>query len=60
MGLLERRRGSIRFAGRDTIRLQPRRIARLGIGFCPEERGIFASLTSRRTWCCRRWFGPAV
>jgi branched-chain amino acid transport system ATP-binding protein len=45
MGLLERRRGSIRFAGRDTIRLQPRDIARLGIGYCPEERGIFASLS---------------
>jgi branched-chain amino acid transport system ATP-binding protein len=45
MGLLERRHGSIRFAGRDTIRLQPRDIARLGIGYCPEERGIFASLS---------------
>jgi branched-chain amino acid transport system ATP-binding protein len=45
MGLLERRRGSISFAGRETIRLQPRDIARLGIAYCPEERGIFASLS---------------
>ncbi len=45
MGLLDKRSGSIRFAGRDTIRLQPRDIARLGIAYCPEERGIFASLS---------------
>jgi branched-chain amino acid transport system ATP-binding protein len=45
IGLLERRRGSITFAGRETIRLEPRDIARLGIAYCPEERGIFASLT---------------
>ena len=45
MGLLEKRSGSIRFAGRDTIRLQPRDIARLGVAYCPEERGIFASLS---------------
>ena len=45
IGLLERRRGSINFAGRETIRLEPRDIARLGIAYCPEERGIFASLT---------------
>jgi branched-chain amino acid transport system ATP-binding protein len=47
IGLLERRRGSITFAGRETIRLEPRDIARLGIAYCPEERGIFASLTVR-------------
>src|SRR5262249_38700713 len=39
------RSGSIRFAGRETIRLSTRRIARLGIAYCPEERGIFASLS---------------
>ena len=44
MGLVPRRAGSIRFAGVETIGLRPDRIARLGIGFCPEERGIFASL----------------
>src|SRR5262245_53827825 len=45
MGLLGKRTGSIRFAGRETIALQPRDIARLGIAYCPEERGIFASLS---------------
>jgi len=45
MGLLEKRSGSISFADRETIRLQPRDIARLGIAYCPEERGIFASLS---------------
>jgi branched-chain amino acid transport system ATP-binding protein len=45
MGIVGRRRGSIRLAGRELIALSSNRIARLGIAFCPEERGIFASLT---------------
>ena len=45
MGMVGRREGSIRFAGDDTIALPSNRIARLGIAFCPEERGIFASLS---------------
>jgi len=45
MGLLPRRQGSIRYLGRETIALPPDRIARAGIALCPEERGIFASLT---------------
>lgn len=45
MGIVERRTGSIRFEGRELIDAQPHRIARLGIGYCPEERGIFASLS---------------
>jgi branched-chain amino acid transport system ATP-binding protein len=45
MGILAKRSGSVRFAGTETIRLQPRHIARLGIALCPEERGIFASLS---------------
>jgi branched-chain amino acid transport system ATP-binding protein len=45
MGLLGKRRGSIRFADTETIALPPRDIARLGIAYCPEERGIFASLS---------------
>lgn len=45
MGILPRRTGSVRFAGAETINLQPRHIARLGIAICPEERGIFASLS---------------
>ncbi|MBU4530180.1 MAG: ABC transporter ATP-binding protein [Hoeflea sp.] len=44
MGLLGKRTGSVKFRGTETITLQPRHIARLGIGFCPEERGIFSSL----------------
>jgi branched-chain amino acid transport system ATP-binding protein len=45
MGMLARREGSIRFDGRETIALSSYRIARLGLAFCPEERGIFASLS---------------
>ena len=45
MGIVGRRRGSIRFEGRELIDLPSNRIARLGLAFCPEERGIFASLT---------------
>ena len=44
MGLTGRRKGSIVFEGRETIRLSPDAIGRAGIGYCPEERGIFASL----------------
>jgi branched-chain amino acid transport system ATP-binding protein len=45
MGMVGRRSGSIAFEGVETTGLTPDRIARLGIAFCPEERGIFASLT---------------
>jgi branched-chain amino acid transport system ATP-binding protein len=45
MGIVGRRRGSVRFEGRELIDLPSNRIARLGLAFCPEERGIFASLT---------------
>ena len=44
MGLVGRRSGSIRYEGRETINDRSDLIARAGIGFCPEERGIFASL----------------
>jgi len=44
MGMVSRRRGSVVVAGRETISLPSDRIARLGIAFCPEDRGIFASL----------------
>jgi len=44
MGIVARRQGSIRFEGRELIDRPSNRIARLGIAFCPEERGIFASL----------------
>jgi branched-chain amino acid transport system ATP-binding protein len=45
MGLLGQRDGSIRFKGIETIKLPPEKIARAGVGYCPEERGIFASLS---------------
>jgi branched-chain amino acid transport system ATP-binding protein len=45
MGVLARRKGSVVMEGRETISLPSRAIARLGIGFVPEERGIYASLS---------------
>src|SRR2546428_8609977 len=45
MGIVGRGRGSIRVAGRGLVALRSNQIARLGIAFCPEERGIFGSLT---------------
>src|SRR5437667_5732765 len=44
MGMVARREGSVRFDGTQIIALPSDRIARLGVAFCPEERGIFASL----------------
>ena len=46
MGLTGARTGSIRVGGVEAIRLPTHRIAHLGIGYCPEERGIFASLST--------------
>jgi branched-chain amino acid transport system ATP-binding protein len=44
MGLVARRAGSIRVGGTEVIAAPPERIARLGVGYVPEERGIYASL----------------
>ena len=44
MGIVGQRTGSVRFEGREVIGLPSNAIARCGIAFCPEERGIFASL----------------
>jgi branched-chain amino acid transport system ATP-binding protein len=46
LGLVGSRSGSVRVNGRETIALPPHQIARLGIGYCPEERGIYASLST--------------
>jgi len=46
LGLVGRRSGSVQVLGQETITLPPHRIARLGLGYCPEERGIYASLTA--------------
>jgi branched-chain amino acid transport system ATP-binding protein len=47
MGMIGRRTGSIRFNTQEIIRTTSDRIARMGVAFCPEERGIFASLDVR-------------
>lgn len=45
-GLIPTRSGSVMINGRESISLPPFKIARLGVGYCPEERGIFSSLTA--------------
>ena len=45
MGMAGKRRGSIKINGVETIRMPTYRIAHMGVGYCPEERGIFASLS---------------
>ena len=47
MGIIGKRTGSIRFGGQDITRASSDKIARMGVAFCPEERGIFASLDVR-------------
>ena len=47
MGIIGKRTGSIEFENKEMIRLPSDKIARLGVAFCPEERGIFASLDVR-------------
>jgi branched-chain amino acid transport system ATP-binding protein len=44
MGIVGQRTGSVRYRGAETVGLASNRIARLGVAYCPEERGIFASL----------------
>ena len=44
MGMVGKRKGSVRFEGYETIAMASDKIARLGVALCPEERGIFASL----------------
>jgi branched-chain amino acid transport system ATP-binding protein len=46
MGLTGSQKGSVRVRGSEVIGLATHRIARLGIGYCPEERGIFSSLSA--------------
>src|ERR1700723_199513 len=47
MGIINKRTGSVRFDGKEIIRSTSDKIARMGVAFCPEERGIFASLDVR-------------
>lgn len=46
MGLIGSRKGSVQVHGQETIAMATHRIARMGIGYCPEERGIFSSLSA--------------
>jgi branched-chain amino acid transport system ATP-binding protein len=46
LGLVRSRSGSVLINGREVIALPPHRIAHLGVGYCPEERGIYASLST--------------
>jgi branched-chain amino acid transport system ATP-binding protein len=46
LGLTDLRKGSVKIDGRETIDMRTFKIAHLGIGYCPEERGIFASLSA--------------
>ncbi|MEO0314542.1 MAG: hypothetical protein RI928_998 [Pseudomonadota bacterium] len=46
MGLTGRREGSIKINGQETVALPTHRIAHLGVGYCPEERAIFSSLSA--------------
>lgn len=46
LGLVGKRSGSVMVNGRETVHWPAHRIARLGVGYCPEERGIFSSLSA--------------
>ena len=46
VGLTGSRKGSIKIHGTETIHMPTHKVAHLGVGYCPEERGIFASLTA--------------
>ena len=58
LGLVCRRSGSIKVEGQETIGLPPHKIARRGIGYCPEERGIYASLTAEENLMLLPTVGP--
>jgi branched-chain amino acid transport system ATP-binding protein len=58
LGLTGRRSGSILVRGRQAITLATHRVARLGIGYCPEERGIFASLSTEENLQLPPRIGP--
>ncbi|HEY6003619.1 MAG TPA: ABC transporter ATP-binding protein [Anaeromyxobacter sp.] len=46
IGLVDRRTGSVMVNGRETVNMPTHRVVHLGVGYCPEERGIFASLSA--------------
>jgi branched-chain amino acid transport system ATP-binding protein len=58
LGLTGRRSGSVRVDGVETIGMPPNQIARLGVGYCPEERGIFSSLSCEENLLLPPTIGP--
>ena len=58
LNLVGRRTGSIRIKGKETIVLPPHEIARMGLGYCPEERGIFSALTCEENLLLPPVIGP--
>ena len=58
LGLVGRRSGSVMINGREAIGLAPHRIARLGVGYCPEERGIYSSLSTEENLLLPPLLGP--
>jgi branched-chain amino acid transport system ATP-binding protein len=60
MGLLPSRRGTVRFQGRDITRLPAHQRARLGIGYAPEDCGIFPDLTVEENFQITAWLGQNV
>jgi branched-chain amino acid transport system ATP-binding protein len=58
MGLTGSRKGSIRVKGSETVAMATHRIARLGLGYCPEERGIFSSLSAEENLMLPPTLGP--
>jgi branched-chain amino acid transport system ATP-binding protein len=58
LGLVGKRTGSILIDGREAIALPPHRVAHLGVGYCPEERGIYSSLTTEENLLLPPVLGP--
>jgi len=58
LGLVGRRSGSIKVEGQETVGMPTHKIARRGIGYCPEERGIYASLTAEENLMLLPSVGP--
>jgi branched-chain amino acid transport system ATP-binding protein len=58
LGLVGKRSGSVRINGQEAINMAPHRIAHLGVGYCPEERGIYASLSAEENLLLPPVVGP--
>ncbi len=58
LGLVGKRTGSVLIGGREAIALPPHRVAYLGVGYCPEERGIYSSLTTEENLLLPPVMGP--